>query len=138
MTAPLEVRLRDRESTLRAETFRELLLSSRREQTAEFARHAATLARLAANSSDATSGFDRAMAAIRLYQTRQAIEDIEDALSRIDAVGPSSLSHPPVGARLVQVAASTPASRLAVCSPQHPGDVAGRALEKASPHAAMP
>jgi hypothetical protein len=138
MTAPLEARRRAHESTLQAETFRELLLSSRREQTAEFARHAATLARLAANSSDATSGLDRAMAALRLYQTRQAIEDIEDALSRIDAGGPPSLPHPPVGARLGQVAASTPTPRPAGCSLPHPGDCAGRALEKASRHAATP
>jgi DnaK suppressor protein len=70
-------------STVQINRFRAALLVSRAEQIAGFARHADTLARLAAKSSDDTTARDRAMAALRMYVARESIEDIEGALLRI-------------------------------------------------------
>ena len=90
MTAPAEVprgagRVAARHvSTVQANAVRALLVATRREQTAEFAGHQATLAALTANSSADRTGLDRAMAALRMYDAREAIEEIEDALVRLD------------------------------------------------------
>lgn len=90
MTAPAEVprgagRVAARHvSTVQANAVRALLVATRREQTAQFARHQATLAALTANSSADRTGLDRAMAALRMYDAREAIEEIEDALVRLD------------------------------------------------------
>jgi DnaK suppressor protein len=95
MTAPFEVLRRrtgrattSQRSTLQADTLRPLLLAEMRKQAAQFAQHAAALADLTANSSeDTTAGRDRAMAALHAYRAREAIEEIEDALVRIDDGG---------------------------------------------------
>jgi RNA polymerase-binding transcription factor DksA len=63
--------------------FRLALLVSREHQIAELRHHADTLARLTTSSSDDTTAPDRAMAALRMYVAREAIEDIQDALHRI-------------------------------------------------------
>jgi RNA polymerase-binding transcription factor DksA len=70
-------------STLQTNRFRAALLVSREEQSAGFARHEDTLARLTANSSDDTTALDRALAALRMYVAAESIEDIQDALLRI-------------------------------------------------------
>jgi DnaK suppressor protein len=70
-------------STLQTNEFRVALLVSREEQTAGFTHHADTLARLTANSADDTNARDRAMAALRMYVAREALEDIQNALLRI-------------------------------------------------------
>jgi RNA polymerase-binding transcription factor DksA len=55
------------------------------ERAAQFAQHAAALAALTANSSeDTTAGRDRAMTVLHPYREREAIEEIEDALVRIE------------------------------------------------------
>ena len=71
-------------SRLRAERFRALLLVVMAEQAAEFERHADTLAMLTANSRERTTDRDRAIAALRMFSAREALERIEDALVRID------------------------------------------------------
>ena len=70
-------------STLQTNRFRAALLVSREEQIAGFARHADTLARLTASSSDDTTALDRALAALRMYVAAESIEDIQDALLRL-------------------------------------------------------
>lgn len=94
MTAPFEVSRRadgaatSQVSTLQADTVRAALLAGMVEQAAQFARHAATLAVLTANASeDTTAGLDRARAALHAYRAREAIEEIEDALVRIEDGG---------------------------------------------------
>jgi RNA polymerase-binding transcription factor DksA len=54
------------------------------EQAAEFERHADTLATLTANSRGRTTDRDRAVAALRMFSAREALERVEDALARID------------------------------------------------------
>jgi RNA polymerase-binding transcription factor DksA len=54
------------------------------EQAAEFERYADTLATLTASSRGRTTDRDRAIAALRMFSAREALERIEDALSRID------------------------------------------------------
>jgi RNA polymerase-binding transcription factor DksA len=71
-------------SSLQADAARALLLMQLEQQTAEFAQRAAVLSDLAANSAADPTGRDRAMAAIRAYQSRERIEEIEAALGRID------------------------------------------------------
>lgn len=131
MTASFEVSRRAGRSIFHADTLRLLLLTALREQTASFAQHAATYATLAANPSDDLTGRDRAMAAIHLYCARQAIEEIEEALARIEDGGPPSLPVGPGVRAWAQVAASTSALRPAVCPPQQPRELPQRTLEKA-------
>src|SRR4029450_2754413 len=65
-----------------------MLLVEIGEQAAQFAQHAATLAALTASSSeDTTGGLDRALAPLRAYRAREAIEEIEAALVRIEDGG---------------------------------------------------
>jgi DnaK suppressor protein len=94
MTAPFEVLRRagraatSQLSTLQADTLRALLLAEMGKQAAQFAQHAAALADLTASSSeDTTAGRARAMAALHAYRARAAIEEIEDALVRIEDGG---------------------------------------------------
>jgi RNA polymerase-binding transcription factor DksA len=95
MTAPFEElrRRADRAaasqlSAVQADTLRPLLLAEMGEQAAQFAQHTAALADLTANSSeDATAARDRAMTALHAYRAREAIEEIEDALVRIENGG---------------------------------------------------
>ncbi len=63
---------------------------------AEAAHHASTIARcaaaLASSERDGATDLGRAMNALRMYGARQAIEEIEAALARLDG-GPSGISH---------------------------------------------
>jgi DnaK suppressor protein len=93
MTAPFEVRRAGRAatsqlSTSQAESLRSMLLARMGEQAAQFVQHASTLAALSASSSeDTTASRDRAMAALHAYRACEALEEIEDALVRIDDGG---------------------------------------------------
>lgn len=71
-------------SAARTERFRGLLLAVMAEQTAEFDRHADALAILTAGLPEHTTDQDRAIAALRMFSAREAIERVEDALARID------------------------------------------------------
>ena len=72
-------------STLQAETLRSMLLEAMGEQAAQLAQYAATLATLTASSAeDTTGGLDRALAALGAYRAREAIEEIEAAVVRIE------------------------------------------------------
>jgi DnaK suppressor protein len=70
-------------STFQINALRTALLVGRVEQADEFTHHAATFAKLTENSTGDTSDCDRAMAALHMYGSRAAIEEIEDALLRI-------------------------------------------------------
>ena len=90
MSAPFEVLRRTSRftpsprPTPQADLLRALFRIGMREQTVQFAQHAATLAALSARSgADATSR-ERALAALHMYCARAAIEEIEDALVHID------------------------------------------------------
>jgi DnaK suppressor protein len=91
MTAPFDVLRRagraatPQLSTLQADTMRARLLAEMEEQSAQFAQHAGALADLTANSAeDTTCGRARAVAALHAYRARQAIEETEGALVRIE------------------------------------------------------
>jgi RNA polymerase-binding transcription factor DksA len=60
------------------------LVAELTEQSTRFAQHAATFGALTANGHEDPTGRDRAMAALRLYGARAAIEEIDDAMGRID------------------------------------------------------
>ena len=70
-------------STFRATTLRQTLIAERGEQSAKFTEHAVELASLNADSSGDVIGRARALAALRMYCARQAIERIDDALVRL-------------------------------------------------------
>jgi RNA polymerase-binding transcription factor DksA len=55
-----------------------------KEHTAQFEEHAARLAALTADWSGERAARERAMAALDLYRAREAIEEIESALVRIE------------------------------------------------------
>jgi RNA polymerase-binding transcription factor DksA len=94
MTAPAEVSRGARRvatpqvSTVQANAVRARLVARRREQTAQFAGHQATLVALTADSS--ATGLDRALAALRMYGACEAIEEIEKDLVRLDNSGHGS------------------------------------------------
>ena len=69
---------------LRTERFRALLLTVMERHTAEFERHAETLAALTANRRQDTTDRARAIAALRMFTARAAIERISDAIERVD------------------------------------------------------
>ena len=71
-------------TVVQAAAIRTQLVAERAEQHMRFAQHAATLGELAANVSEDATSRERAMAALRLYGARVAIEEIDDALVRID------------------------------------------------------
>ena len=58
-----------------------LLLAETRKQTVMLAEWEATLA---GSSSRDMAGLDRAMAALRMYRAQEALEEIEDALARVE------------------------------------------------------
>ena len=70
-------------STFRANTRRRTLLAEREEQSAKFTEHAVMLASLTADPSGDVIGRARALAALRMYCARQAIEEIDDALLQL-------------------------------------------------------
>jgi hypothetical protein len=90
MTAPFAATTRSADSATRAsipafqaETLRQTLLAGRAEQSAEFTQHAVMLASLTADSSEDADGLIRALAALRMYRAREAIEQIDHALVRL-------------------------------------------------------
>jgi RNA polymerase-binding transcription factor DksA len=70
-----------------ADTIRALLVAEMRERVTELAQQATRLAVLTTDPSKDPTGFDRAMSALHMYSARTAIEEIDDALVRIDAGG---------------------------------------------------
>ena len=90
MTAPFAATARSADSATRAsipafqaETLRQTLLAGRAEQSAEFTQHAVMFASLTADSSEDGDGLTRALAALRMYRAREAIEQIDHALVRL-------------------------------------------------------
>jgi RNA polymerase-binding transcription factor DksA len=71
-------------SAAQVREIRTLLLAAIAEQYTEFERHEAMVA---ANWPDDTTGLVRAMAALRMFTAREAIEAIAAALARIDDGG---------------------------------------------------
>jgi RNA polymerase-binding transcription factor DksA len=70
-------------SILQLAALRATLVGDRRQETARLMKHAATFAGLT-HSSEVTASKDRAMAALHMYGARREIEQIEDAVVRID------------------------------------------------------
>jgi RNA polymerase-binding transcription factor DksA len=71
-------------SAVHADTVRALLSAEMRERVAELAHHGARLAALTIDPSGDPTAFDRATSAMQMYRARTAIEEIDDALGRID------------------------------------------------------
>ncbi|MEO8697589.1 MAG: hypothetical protein ABI658_29075, partial [Acidimicrobiales bacterium] len=67
-----------------------LLLADKEALTAEVAQHAATLDALSVGLSADTTSLDRAMTALHMYEAREAIEEVDEALARMepDRAGP--------------------------------------------------
>lgn len=90
MTAPVAVSQRSGHavgsqlSNAQTDALRALLLAQVEKQTATLARCAAAMT---ARAPDDTTGLGRAMDALHMYGAREAIEEIEGALARIDAGG---------------------------------------------------
>ena len=82
MRAPFETRetRQPRLSDAQVDEVRKLLLAAIAEQYTEFERHETTVA---ADLPDDTTGLVRAMAALKMFSAREAIEAIADALVRI-------------------------------------------------------
>jgi RNA polymerase-binding transcription factor DksA len=60
------------------------LLTGMEQRTAQLSQETTRLGMLTANPSEDPTGFDRAMAALHMYAAREAIEEIHDALVRIE------------------------------------------------------
>jgi RNA polymerase-binding transcription factor DksA len=71
-------------STPHAELLRARLLAGMGEQSADLARYAATLEALSGGAFDEMAARDRAMAALSMYVAYEAMEEIADAVARID------------------------------------------------------
>jgi RNA polymerase-binding transcription factor DksA len=71
-------------STRHAERLRASLLALMGEHSADLARHAATLEALSGGPFDEMADRDRAMAALSMYVAYEAMEEIADAVARID------------------------------------------------------
>ena len=109
MSAPFEVFRKNRftrspRPTPQADLLRALLRVGMREQTAQFAQHAATLAALSAKPCAHATSRERAVAVLHMYCARAAIEEIEDALVHVGD-GTSARRDPPVAADHVVVTA---------------------------------
>lgn len=74
-------------SSAQAGTLRVLLLADKEARTAEVAHHAATLAALSLDLSAGTTSLDRAMTALHMYGARSAIEELNEALARMEDDG---------------------------------------------------
>jgi RNA polymerase-binding transcription factor DksA len=71
-------------SGLQADRLRALLVAEMRERVTELAQQATSLAVLTINPSVDPTGLDRAISALDMYRARMAIEEIDEALVRID------------------------------------------------------
>jgi hypothetical protein len=96
MSAPFEAARRTNRfsaalrSTSHHDFLRALFRVGMREQATKFSRWAATLAALNENAAADTTSRERAMAALRMYCAREAIEEMEDALVEIgDGTSPA-------------------------------------------------
>ena len=69
---------------LQARTMRALLLAGMERRTTQFSQETTRLSAFIANPSEDPTGLDRAMAALHMYAAREAIEEIHDALVRIE------------------------------------------------------
>jgi DnaK suppressor protein len=93
MTAPFEVSLRAVRvahpllSALQPDTLRDLLLAELGERVHQLEKEAKRLAALTTNPSKDPTGIDRARSALRMYGARAAIEEIDDALVRVNVGG---------------------------------------------------
>jgi RNA polymerase-binding transcription factor DksA len=74
-------------AALQADTLRALLLAELGERSHQLAKEATRLAALTINPSKDPTGLDRAMSALHMYGARAAIEEIDDALVRINVGG---------------------------------------------------
>ena len=90
MTAPFDLSLRafrpasSQLSSAQTGTLRLLLVADKKARIAEVAHHAVTLATLSLNSSAGTTSLDRAMTALNMYGARVAIEEVDEALARME------------------------------------------------------
>ena len=89
MTAPSVSRPARRVSypllpALQADTMRALLLAGMEQRTAQLSQETTRLGVFTANPSEDPTGLDRGMAALHMYAAREAIEEIHDALVRIE------------------------------------------------------
>jgi RNA polymerase-binding transcription factor DksA len=107
-------------------TLRTRLLTELAEQNTRFEQHFATLDELTAKSSEDTTGRERAMAALRLYGARVAIEEIDDALVRIDdgRYGTCQSCRQPIPFKRLE---SVPQARFCAACPAPASPTAGRA-----------
>jgi RNA polymerase-binding transcription factor DksA len=71
-------------STRHAERLRARLLAAMAEQATQFAQHEARLAAIIDTSFGDMADRERALAALHMYVARAAMEEIDDALARID------------------------------------------------------
>ena len=71
-------------SILEADTLRTLLVIKLGDRVADTSRHTATFAAVTADSSGIMTSLDRAQAALHLYVARAALEEMEDAVARVD------------------------------------------------------
>jgi RNA polymerase-binding transcription factor DksA len=93
MTAPFDLTLRavrpatSQLSRAQVGTLRLLLLADKEARIADVARHAATLAALGRDLPAGTTSLDRAITALHMYGAREAIEEVDDALARMEHYG---------------------------------------------------
>lgn len=71
--------------TVQLDAFRRRLLAGLEEEAFRFAQHRATVAALGADCCATTTGRERALAALHMYSARAVIEEIEDAIVRIES-----------------------------------------------------
>ena len=85
-------------STPQAVALRSRLVAGLEEESLRLAQHRATLAALVADAAANTTGCDRAMAALRMYRAREAIEEFEGALVRLEdgSYGTCESCHRPI------------------------------------------
>ena len=70
--------------TFASQTLRARLVAGMKEHIAQFEEHAVSLAALTGDGSGESAARERAMAALDLYRAREAIEEIESALARVE------------------------------------------------------
>ena len=139
MTAPFELPRRRRHvatsrtpTTLQAGALRALLLARMEEQTTRFAQYGVELDAHAANLPADPTSLGRALAALHMYRARRAIEEIEDALVRIEdgSYGTCELCEAPIPLERLE---SIPEAR---CCPACRAEPASSADRSATSHVA--
>lgn len=109
--------------------FRSRLLVGLGEEALRFAWLRATFAALTADSAN-TTGRDRAVAALRMYCARAVIEEIEDAIVRIESgtYGTCQSCHRPISLERLEMIPH--AGRCALC----PAALTSSAARRSKPH----